>query len=214
MADLIFNSAASGIVYVLVNPAMPNLIKIGFSANEDVKIRMAQLYGTPGVPLPFECVYAAKVSNAPQVEKALHTAFGPDRINPRREFFEIEPAQAIAIIRLLEIEDVTPRIANEVEAIDDIDREAGEAYARKKRPRLNFIEMGIPVGSDLICSVNNEIVTVVSERLICFRGEDTSLTHATRIILNNTYQVAPSPYWTYNGKRLKEIYDDTYALQD
>ena len=214
MENLNLDATLSGIVYILINPAMPNLIKIGFSSNEDVKIRMAQLYGTPGVPLPFECVYAAKVSNAPRVEKALHTAFGPDRINPRREFFEIEPAQAIAIIRLLEIEEVTPRIASEVEQVDDIDREAGEAYARKKRPRLNFLEMGIPVGSDLICVVNNELVNTLNERLIHFRGENTSLTNATRVILGNTYQVAPAPYWTYNGRKLKEIYDDTYSVEE
>jgi len=47
-----------GIVYVLINPAMPGLIKIGRTNQEDVKYRMSQLY-TTGVPLPFECVYAA-----------------------------------------------------------------------------------------------------------------------------------------------------------
>lgn len=75
-----------GIVYILSNPAMPNIIKLGITTQEDVKLRMAQLYST-GVPLPFECVYAAKVSNFEKVEKALHTAFGPDRVNPKREFF-------------------------------------------------------------------------------------------------------------------------------
>ena len=60
-----------------------------YSNGEDVKSRMAQLY-TTGVPLPFECVYAVRVPNCERVETALHTAFGPDRINPRREFFEID----------------------------------------------------------------------------------------------------------------------------
>ena len=74
-----------GIVYILINPAIPNMIKIGMTNNEDVKLRMAQIYST-GVPLPFDCVYAAKVINPEKVEKALHTAFGPDRVNPKREF--------------------------------------------------------------------------------------------------------------------------------
>src|ERR1700754_298875 len=112
-----------GIVYILVNPAIPNMIKIGMTTNEDVKMRMAQLYAT-GVPLPFECVYAAKVNNHEQVERALHTAFGPDRVNPRREFFEIDASQAIAIIKLMEVENVTPRVASEKEEVDEIDREA------------------------------------------------------------------------------------------
>lgn len=198
-----------GIVYILINPAIPNMIKVGMTTVEDVKLRMAQLY-TTGVPLPFECVYAAKVANHEKVEKALHIAFGPDRVNPKREFFEIEATQAIAIIKLMEIEDVTPKVANEIEQVDEIDREAGEAYARKKRPRFSFAEMQIPVGSELVNVTNGEIVTVLNDRAVNFRGEETSLTNATRIILDNSYHVAPAPYWTYNGKLLRTIYNETY----
>ena len=88
-----------GIIYILTNPIMPGIIKIGKTTQEDVKLRMAQLYST-GVPLPFDCEYAAKVKNIDEVERALHTAFGPDRVNPKREFFEIEANQAISIIKL------------------------------------------------------------------------------------------------------------------
>lgn len=202
-----------GIVYILTNPAIPNMIKIGMTTHEDVKLRMAQIY-TTGVPLPFECVYAAKVLNYERVEKALHVAFGPDRVNPKREFFEIDPTQAIAIIKLMEIEDVTPKVANEKEEVDDIDREAGEAYAKKKRPRFSFSEMNIPVGSELVSVANGEVITVAGDRTVYFRGEETSLTGATRIILDNGYHVAPGPYWTYNGKKLREIYNETYQPQD
>jgi len=199
----------NGIVYILTNPAIPSMIKIGMTTHEDVKMRMAQLYST-GVPLPFECVYAAKVSNFEKVEKALHIAFGPDRVNPKREFFEIDASQAIAIIKLMEIEDVTPKVAREKEEVDEIDREAGEAYAKKKRPRFSFSEMNIPVGSELVNVTNGETVTVFSDRTVQFRGEETSLTNATRVILGNSYHVAPSPYWTYDGKLLRMIYNETY----
>jgi T5orf172 domain len=198
-----------GIVYILTNPAIPNMIKLGITMQEDVKQRMAQLY-TTGVPLPFECVYAARVPNYANVEKALHTAFGPDRVNPKREFFEIDAAQAIAIIKLMELEDVTPRVASETEVVDEVDREAGEAYARKKRPRFSFAEMNIPVGSELVSVTNGETVTVLNDRTVSFRGEETSLTNATRIILDNGYHVAPGPYWTYNGRKLRDIYNETY----
>ena len=201
-----------GIVYILTNPAIPNMIKIGMTTAEDVKARMAQLY-TTGVPLPFECVYAAKVANHEKVEKALHIAFGPDRVNPKREFFEIEAAQAIAIIKLMELEDVTPKVANERDQVDEVDREAGEAYSRKKRPRFSFGEMQIPVGSELVNVTNGETVTVINDRAVNFRGEETSLTNATRIILDNSYHVAPAPYWTFNGKLLRAIYNETYPTE-
>ena len=48
-----------GSVYVLTNPAMPNMVKIG-KTTRDVELRLADLYST-GVPLLFECEYAAKV---------------------------------------------------------------------------------------------------------------------------------------------------------
>ena len=193
-----------GIVYVLTNPAIPNMIKIGITFSDDVKVRMAQLYST-GVPLPFECIYAAI-----KVEKALYTAFGPDRVNPKREFFEIDPSQAIAIVKLMELEDVTPNVKREKEQVDEVDREAGVEYARKKRPRFSFIEMNIPIGAQLICVANGEAVTVASDRTVTFRNEETSLTNATRIILDNSYQVAPGPYWTFDGKKLRDIYNETY----
>jgi hypothetical protein len=200
-----------GIIYLLSNPAMPGIIKIGKTTKEDVKVRMKELYAS-GVPLPFECDYAARVRNIDEVEKALHTAFSPNRVNPRREFFEIEAAQAIAIIRLLEMQNVTPLVDREVNLIDPVELEAGKAFA-KKRPRMNFEEMGIPIGSELIFSNNAEVALVVSERTVMFRGEESSLTSATRTALGEgyAYNIAPGPYWSYNGRKLRDIYNDTYS---
>lgn len=200
-----------GIIYILTNPIMPGIIKIGKTNQEDVKLRMAQLYST-GVPLPFECEYAAKVKNIDDVERALHTAFSPDRVNPKREFFEIEANQAIAIIKLLEIENVSPLVEKEADIIDESEIDAGKAYA-KKRPRLNFEEMGIPNGAELIFNNSGEVAFVVSDRMVRFRDEETSLTNATRLALGEgyAYHVAPGPYWSYNGKKLRDIYNETYS---
>ena len=72
----------SNIVYVLTNPAMPGIVKIGMTDRDDVQDRMNQLYST-GVPLPFECVVARRIEDrrALEIESALHTAFGPNRVN-------------------------------------------------------------------------------------------------------------------------------------
>ena len=189
---------------------MPGIIKIGRTYKEDVKVRMKELYSS-GVPLPFDCEYAATVRNIDLVEKALHTAFSPNRLNPKREFFEIEANQAIAIIKLLEIQNVSPLVEQEANVIDKAELEAGKAYAQK-RPRLNFVEMGIPIGSELFFNNNAEIAIVVSERSVQFRGEETSITNATRMALGDgyAYHVAPGPYWTFQGRKLRDIYNDTY----
>ena len=87
--------------------------------------------------------------------------------------------------------------------------DAGKEFA-KKRPRLDFLEMNIPIGSELICSKNGEIAIVKTNRNVIFRNEETSLTSATKLILENDYAVAPGPYWTFEGKSLTSIYNETY----
>jgi len=200
-----------GIIYLLSNPAMPGIIKIGKTTKEDVKVRMKELYAS-GVPLPFECVYAARVTNIDEVEKALHMAFSPDRLNPKREFFEIEAGQAIAIIRLIESQNVTPLVDREINVMDPVELEAGKAYA-KKRPRMNFVEMGIPLGAELVFNNNAEVALVTSDWTVKFRNEETSITAATRAALGEgyAYNIAPGPYWSYNGRRLRDIYNETYT---
>jgi hypothetical protein len=201
-----------GIVYLLTNPAMPRLVKIGSTTRKDEKTRMRELFSS-GVPLPFKCVYAARVKSPEKVENALHAAFAAQRVNAKREFFEIDASQAIPLLKLLEIEDSTLEIEKEVEKVDQVSLEASKSYA-KKRPKFNFIQMGIPIGSQLICIKNGEEAIVRTENSVLYKNQETSLTSITREILGYSYSVAPGPYWTYNGKRLREIYDETYLRED
>ena len=197
------------IVYVLTNPAMPGLVKIGRTDNTDANCRIGQLY-TTGVPVPFTLEYACKVSNPDEVEKALHIAFGPQRINPKREFFQIEPEQAISILRLLNTEDATQEVAGQK---SDIDSESVQAAAalKARRPNLNFQEVGIPIGSILHSTEDDSTATVIAPKKVSFKGEEMSLTAATRILLGLDYSVQPSPYWTFNGRPLHELYNETYT---
>ena len=113
------------IVYVLTNPAMPGIVKIGITSRQNPSVRMNELY-TTGVPLPFECVAAVEVEDdsAGDIETALHTAFGPQRVHPAREFFEIEPYQVEALLRVLPGRDVTPKVNEDDGGLDPVDREA------------------------------------------------------------------------------------------
>ena len=74
-----------GFVYIAENERMPNIIKIGMT-DGDLESRIASLFDT-SVPVPFTCVYAAKVDNPREVESALHDAFGDNRVHPNREVF-------------------------------------------------------------------------------------------------------------------------------
>ena len=197
------------IVYVLTNPAMPNLVKIGKTTRSDVTTRMNELYSS-GVPFPYECVYAVEVDDCTEVEKALHTAFHPNRVNPRREFFEINPEQALAILKLVGGNDVTPMVNDDLNTnVSDAERES--AKKAKRLPNINFEEMGIPVGSVLVFAGDEDAeVTVTSDRKVNFRGENVFLSKVTRELLGLEYNVQPTRYWTFNGKNLRDIYAETY----
>jgi hypothetical protein len=198
-----------GFVYVLTNPAMPGLVKIGSTDGDDAGTRIAQLY-TTGVPLPFQIEFAARVDDIVAVERALHSAFAPNRLNPKREFFRLDPDQPISILKLLHVQDATSEISEISDAATDTQSRAAAAQERTRRPRFSFDEMGIPVGSVLQFTQSDATVTVSGSRKVRFGEDEASLTSATRSLLGNDYDVAPGPFWKFNGKLLQDIYEETY----
>ena len=160
------------IVYVLTNPAMPGLVKIGMTERDDVQLRMRDLY-TTGVPLPFECVIAREIEDraALDIEAALHTAFGPNRVNSSREFFELDPEQVQALLQVMPGRDVTPRPAEQDTDAQDADQAAATEY-KKRQARTNEFEF--------LESVNEYGVTIYRRVLALGSQEGMLVTWATR----------------------------------
>lgn len=87
-----------GYVYVLSNPSMPDLVKIGRSIHGG-RGRADDLYrNDTGVPTPFELEFEILVSNAPLLEEMTHQALAEYRVNARREFFRIDWYEAMTTI--------------------------------------------------------------------------------------------------------------------
>ena len=213
------STISKSIVYALTNPAMPSLVKIGKTSRDDPQARMKELYNSSGVPLPFECVIAVEVEDDSDggLEKAIHTAFAPYRLNPSREFFQIEPLQVEALLKAWPGKDVTPQVNKEAEEeLDDSDREAVKRYKSRGTYRstyMRFSEMGIPTGSVLVSVDTGEEAIVTEDRKVSFRGEMASLTEATRVALDLEPGRTPqksTPHWTVDGRNLGEIFDETY----
>jgi hypothetical protein len=201
-------SEKNQIIYVLTNRAMPNLVKIGKTTRADVQLRMKELH-TTGVPLPFECAYASEVDNAAAAEKALHEAFAHNRLNIKREFFTLSPTAPIAILKLIEIKNITNAFSTEIaKSSTKEDKEALETY-KSKRPALNFEKLGIPSGSQISFILNPTIVaTVVNSKKVAYGSEEFFLTPLTTKLLERETAVQPSPYWMYNNRSLKDMYDE------
>ena len=202
-----------GIVYVLSNPAMPGMVKIGKTTAEDPQVRLDQLYNT-SVPVPFECEVAVRVQDVGQCEQVLHQAFAQCRVNPRREFFKIEAEDVIPLLRYLGDEDVTPNVKPDGDAADPVDVHAGEKLRRQRRPNMDFHEMGILDGAELRLydpsSERSGIAIVVGPRTVSVDEEEMSITAATRKFFDVDYAKPPGYSWTYEGRLLRDIYNETY----
>lgn len=198
-----------GVVYILSNPAMPGLVKIGKTINLDE--RMRSLFST-GVPLPFRCVYAKKVNNYNEVEKKLHKGLNAVRENGNREFFRIAEEEVINFLELVPGEEVTPMD----DKFDDKTDEIAFERTSKLGQRFNFDSAAIPIGATLKF-VRDESVTcrVISKTRVDFEGEERSLSSAALIAVRRLgyrwKSIAGPLNWTYEGvvidtlrKRLEE----------
>jgi len=90
--------------------------------------------------------------------------------------------------------------------------DAGNQFAARRRPNLNFEEMGIPIGSQLLFTESDASVLVSTPKKVKLNDVDMSLTAATRTLLRLDYSVQPGPYWTFNGRSVRDIYNETYPL--
>lgn len=191
------------IIYVLTNEAMPGLVKIG-RTTDSIESRISNLSTGTGVPLPFECYFAAEVSDCSMLEKKLHQLFSEGRINPKREFFKIDPEKVVLAISIGTFKEVTP-------GVTEIDKEEQEALekAKARRPRLKLDALGIKPGDTLVCSRDESITAEVTNGgRIIYLGETLSLSAAALKALHSlgysTPSASGSEYWKYDGELLDE----------
>lgn len=196
-----FENKMNEIIYILTNEAMPGYVKIGKTAT-NLEQRIKELSASTSIPLPFTCFYACTVKDSSFVEHQLHDAFDDSRINPRREFFQIDPERVVSALKLAELKNVTPK-RDIVESQDD--QKALNHARSEKRAKFRFKMVDIPVGAELTFSRDESIkATVVDNQSISFRGETTSLSASAQKILGYDYSVAGTSYWLYDGETLDE----------
>jgi hypothetical protein len=92
----------SGYIYVLVNSAMPDLVKVGFTTRSPVG-RAKELGAVTGVPVPFIVAYERPVANCQRAERLVHRALEEKgfRVAENREFFRAPLATVIESVMTL-----------------------------------------------------------------------------------------------------------------
>lgn len=95
-AELFKAHITTGYVYVLSNPSMPDLLKIGYT-ERTVESRVEELNST-GVPVPFEIEAIFGSANAYEDEQKIHACLSQYRLAGNREFFTADLKHVIQCI--------------------------------------------------------------------------------------------------------------------
>ena len=87
-------------VYILSNPTMPSLVKIGYTKKSPEE-RAKQISASTGVALPYKVEWAYKCFNGEKVEREVHHKLKSKRANNSKEFFWVDLEEAKEVITLI-----------------------------------------------------------------------------------------------------------------
>ncbi len=150
-----------GYVYVLYNPAMVGMVKIG-RTKDSSEARAAKLSQGSGVPTAFLVVHDERVLDCEEVERRLHARFAGVRVVPRREFFRVSVKNAVRALQEVAVE-FTDKSANKdylpSQAIEVLP-ELRDRYARHLRSEIRSVRI---VQKEGLCFL--EITSQVNENL-------------------------------------------------
>lgn len=87
------------IIYVMSNPSLQGMVKIGYTGKE-IEVRRGALSKATGVPTPFKVEYIYRLQGrGMELEREIHSYLKEFRLNNEREFFEIGIKQAIEAVQ-------------------------------------------------------------------------------------------------------------------
>ncbi|MBR3359410.1 MAG: GIY-YIG nuclease family protein [Aeriscardovia sp.] len=193
---------AKGFIYIMTNPALKDMVKIGYST--DVEKRRKQL-STTALPYDYE-VYATYETSGNLEDLKLHTMIdnlNPDlRVAANKEFFVMTPQEAYNLLEAIATISGTKDKLKRIKVVE----------AKKqvvKRPSVNFAECGIPVDAELVFTEDPTVkVTVVNDHKVRWNEEETSLS-AVAAALKHSKAIQGSAFFTYQGKLITQIAEET-----
>ena len=188
-----------GYIYIMTNPALLDMVKIGYAT--DVEERRKQL-STTALPYEYE-VYATYETDGNLEDKKLHQLIddlnSDLRVSKNREFYVMTPEQAYRLLEAIAIISGTSKKLRKIKQV----------HINMKRPPIDFFKCGIPKGAELIYTEDPNIkVMVVNNHKVKYQEELTSLTAIVKQLKGYKHVSGPS-YFTYNGKLITEIADET-----
>lgn len=108
----------AGWLYVITSPSLPGLVKLGATRRLNPTIRVKEL-SSSSLPEPYHAHCFVFSDDCFELENNIHKYFDKERVNPNREFFRIEPKEAIDVLK--EIFNVDVHFMNDDEETEDYD---------------------------------------------------------------------------------------------
>lgn len=88
----------AGWLYVISSPSLPGLVKLGATRRLNPTIRVKEL-SSSSLPEPYKAHCFVFSDDCFELENNIHKYFDKERVNPDREFFRIEPKEAIDVLK-------------------------------------------------------------------------------------------------------------------
>lgn len=88
----------AGWLYVISSPSLPGLVKLGATRRLNPTIRVKEL-SSSSLPEPYRAHCFVFSDDCFELENNIHKYFDKERVNPDREFFRIEPKEAIDVLK-------------------------------------------------------------------------------------------------------------------
>lgn len=211
-----------GYVYILTNPSFrEDWVKIGKSSRP-VDTRSKELDNT-AVPLPFEIFATLKTAKYEKAEKQIHEAIDRMtnwRIRKSREFFNIEPQNALAILRnaAMTIDDAEIKVYANGNMSDNGEKKPPESKSRVnpkvnpqgRRTNFQFSMINIGIGETIVFIPRGIKVKVASDNEVKYKGYLYTLTSFARQFLPKSQRTASEQYcgpqyFEYDGRNLVKI---------
>lgn len=130
------NSENAGYIYLMMNPSMSGIVKIGLTRRSPEE-RLDELSRATGVPTPFILVYKEQFNDCVRAEKLIHSILEErgERVSSNREFFKTETSEAIKVIQQVK--------NNDGEIVSSNYAEQSDIWYDDKPISKDYLEKGI-----------------------------------------------------------------------
>ena len=218
-----------GVIYILVNPAFPNFVKIGYT--DDVEKKLKSLNKNDGLPDLFHVYAIYKVKKTLEdlrIHNLIKKLDSDLRYARNKNFYEMTPEKAYGMLAAIAEINGDENLLKKNPLADDFfkekkHQEKNEFVApmvKKKRnlkptkkkkqrvskPPLTFEMLGIPVGSTLVYEADPSITceTYDNKSTVVYQGEVFTMSGFV-VYLKGGGSWQGSKHLLYNGKKLTQL---------